>query len=393
MHANALPFDVVILGGGPAGLATALALRQARPAPSVAVVTPAPDNEPRVGESVPPSIEPLLRQLGVLDKFLRQGHLPAFSTAAAWGSPAPISNEFFFNPHHRGWQLDRSDFELMLAEAARDAGSFMLAGRFVDAELDKRGHWQIDVRTAQGASRLTAGFVVDATGRRALFATRAGARAVTCDALLGVVRFFAASSTSELRGVLVEACRDGWWYSAPLPRGGMVAAAMTDAPTARQRELATVEGWNAALVDAPYTMCRLNEGLRTAESRMRVTTARSQYLPACTGHRWLAVGDSASTVDPLSSLGIVRALRFGLYAAYAIRDLLAGKPSGLAQYEALARRDRDSHLSVRAEVYGQEQRWIEAPFWASRRRSSAPVARPLQNQSFRIERTEPVLSS
>ena len=357
---------MVVLGGGPAGLATAVSLRQAVPAPSVALITPMADEVPRVGESVPPAVEPLLRQLGVLERFLAQGHRPAFGTAAAWGGPHPLSNEFFFTPHQRGWQLDRACFERMLAETARDAGAATLSGRFTDASPDDAGGWRIAVRIGKDTRHLSAGFVVDATGRRALFAARSGVRAVAHDALIGAVRFFRDHATADPCGALVEACRDGWWYCAPLPGGGLVAAAMTEAAIARRRGLATAGGWDAALADAPYTRRRLAASPGGPEGEVRLMTARSQRLPRCTGHGWLAVGDAASAVDPLSSQGVVRALHFGLYAAYAIRDHLAGKPPGLAQYEALVQAEFKRYLALRAQTYGQERRWADAPFWATR---------------------------
>jgi flavin-dependent dehydrogenase len=51
------------------------------------------------------------------------------------------------------------------------------------------------------------------------------------------------------------------------------------------------------------------------------------------GDSWLAVGDAASTFDPLSSQGIVKVLRSGVCASYAIADpLTGGIDPGLAGY-------------------------------------------------------------
>ncbi|HEY0781575.1 MAG TPA: tryptophan 7-halogenase, partial [Thermoanaerobaculia bacterium] len=78
--------DVCIVGGGPAGTAAALTLRRYSDL-SVAVVERSAYDTVRYGETVPPTLQPLLRYLGVWEPFLAQRHLPAFGTSASWGGP------------------------------------------------------------------------------------------------------------------------------------------------------------------------------------------------------------------------------------------------------------------------------------------------------------------
>lgn len=381
--------EVAILGAGPAAASVALSLLQAVPAPKVVIVASPGASGQRIGESLPPGSEGVLRQLGVLRRFAAQHHRPAFSSAAAWGGPEPVSNDFFFSPHQRGWQIDRAAFDAMLLEAAIDAGASLCRGHWVDAVFDTDARqWVLGVRLGDGGRRsLRADFVVDATGRRASFAQRCGGAAITVDdALVAAVRFAQAPTSRTYRrhsadtaGALVEACRDGWWYSAPLPGGGWVAAAMSDAATARQRGLAQAASWNAALADAPCTRQRLN-AWGAAAGDVHVVSARSQSLTRCTGLHWLAAGDAASAVDPLSSQGISRALRGGVLAAYAVRNHFGGQPEGLLRYAACMAADHRQCLTTRREFHGREMRWAEAPFWSAARgshpRSSTIVAKP-----------------
>jgi flavin-dependent dehydrogenase len=192
---------------------------------------------------------------------------------------------------------------------------------------------------------------------------------VVYDTLVGTVRFFQLEASGQYEGAtLVEAWQHGWWYSAPLPRRRFVVAAMTDADIARRLELRASERWGEHLVAVPYTRQRLTGMVPLGEPWVRA--ASSQRLARCTGEDWLAVGDAASAVDPLSAQGILRALRFGIYASYGICDWFAGKPPGLPQYAALLQAEFAHYLSVRAEIYNQETRWPDAPFWARR---SAPI--------------------
>ena len=81
---------------------------------------------------------------------------------------------------------------------------------------------------------------------------------------------------------------------------------------------------------------------------------------------WLAVGDAAATVDPLSSQGILKALRGGIFASYAIGDRLRGDTGALARYARWVAAEHDGDGVARATVYGRERRWADAPFWRRR---------------------------
>jgi len=62
-------FDVIVVGGGPAGAATALALKGGDPSLRVAVVAGHPGG-PGNGETLTSNALPLLEQLGVSAAFL-----------------------------------------------------------------------------------------------------------------------------------------------------------------------------------------------------------------------------------------------------------------------------------------------------------------------------------
>jgi flavin-dependent dehydrogenase len=93
-----------------------------------------------------------------------------------------------------------------------------------------------------------------------------------------------------------------------------------------------------------------------------------------TGDGWLAVGDAATTFDPLSSQGILKSLRSGVLASYAVADYFKGTQTGLVKYEALAAREFKDYMDSRADFYSRERRWDDAPFWLRRRGLSRPAA-------------------
>ena len=80
-------FDAAVVGGGPAGATVALCL--ARRGWKVCLFeTTAFDGE-RYGETLPPEINPLLRELGVFDEFRALAPLESPGMVSVWGGPPP----------------------------------------------------------------------------------------------------------------------------------------------------------------------------------------------------------------------------------------------------------------------------------------------------------------
>jgi flavin-dependent dehydrogenase len=363
--------DVVVVGGGPGGCAAALALRAHAPGLSVALVEATRYAEPRIGETLPPAAAALLHHLGVWDAFAAQGHRAAYGTAAAWGDARPYENDFILQTHGVGWHLDRAAFDGMLADQAYARGAAVLRGVRVTGAAREGEGWKLRLSSGGGVRTR---FVVDATGCGAAFARRhGGAGNRVHDRLAGFCRFFRETEAADPR-TLVEAFADGWWYTAALPGGLRIAACMTDTDLARGMALETEDGWRDLLNrTAPRTAALLASAVPAGEPVVRA--ARSRRLDLAAGEGWIAVGDAASTFDPLSSQGILKALRSGVYAAYAAGDLLAkGEDAGMHRYRAFVEREFDGFLRTRARYYADEARWPEREFWRRRHAGAAEPA-------------------
>ncbi|ATB30731.1 tryptophan 7-halogenase [Melittangium boletus] len=369
--------DVVVLGGGPAGAAVALALRGLTDC-SVALVERSTYTEPRLGETLPPESRMLLTRLGVWEAFVQQGHLRSGGTSSSWGSETLGYNDYLLSPKGPGWHLDRRRFDQLLAEQAAGRGvdlhtSTELAGW----ERLKEGGYRLHVRRRgeAGSSCLQARFVVDATGRRAAFATAQGTRRLTFDRAFALYGFFQLKPGRTFNSyTLVEACEAGWWYSALLPGGRVVAGLLGDGESLRGLKPGHPEPWLALLERAPATRQKLEACDFTGEALVSLP-ANIARLDRLHAEDWLAVGDAACTYDPLSSQGISQALRSALLAAEALRRHFRGEPGALRAYEDTSRRQFEAHLQTRATYYRMERRWPMAPFWVHREQAFGAAPR------------------
>jgi 2-polyprenyl-6-methoxyphenol hydroxylase-like FAD-dependent oxidoreductase len=144
-------FDVAILGGGPAGAAAALSLRQLRPALRVAIVEASQYSAWRVGETLSPGCRELLAGLGCWERFADERFLESFGTRAVWGGDEPYDHEFLFSARGSVWHVDRARFDAMLCAAAQAAGAKVLTARFAGAERFEGG-WKLRLRHSSGDS-------------------------------------------------------------------------------------------------------------------------------------------------------------------------------------------------------------------------------------------------
>ena len=361
--------DVVIAGGGPAGAAVALAL--ARHGLSPIVLESERNPRLKVGECLPPHINPLLDHFGLTERLRRRGNLASHGNQFVWGSDAIEERDFLFGTAGDGWRLDRQAFEEELMCAAVEEGARWRGGRrLVKCSRDERGRFELLVKGPDGLETYRADFVVDATGRRAQLARSLGARRVVYDRLVGIASYFPGlagkdASPEEDSFTLVEAVASGWWYSSRLPDGKLIAVYMSDGDLLDRADR-RAHSWLALLKEAKYTCRRARKYGGGLPTPPRVLAAHTVRLTTVAGKGWLAVGDSAVGFDPLASHGISMAMGSGVHAASAIVDYLSGRHEALRVYERLIDRAFAHYLIMHHDAYLREQRWPHELFWRRR---------------------------
>lgn len=374
--ANSGSFDVAVIGAGPAGSAIArrLALRGAR----VALVERTRFEAPRMGESLAPAALPLLTALGLREEFFALKPMRSFGTRSCWGEETPAVHSHLMSPWGCGWHVDRASFDRMLAEGARNAGAKAFFGMSLAAFTSTRRGWQLVLHETGAEKKLSVStsLLIDATGRTARCSTQLGAQRVLLDRLVAAFVRFDKADTDREGYVLVETAPEGWWYSAPLPGSSMIAMLMTDSDLCRNLKAASIDSWRALIRTTVLTQSRLTQAHECAAPMVcSAVSHRLQRSERC--RPWLAVGDAALAVDPISGSGVVRALRTAEAGAVTISAMLErGSRAEIADYEKERDVECSRYLDERARYYGLESRWIEQPFWARRHGMRAALGRP-----------------
>jgi flavin-dependent dehydrogenase len=350
-------FDVVVLGGGPAGAAAATALRRLHR--TVALFEPSSFDRLRAGETLGAEVQTLLTALG-LNRTGAPASVPFRAVRSAWGAPDLVERSLITHPLGDGWHVDRARFdEYVVHEAAAAGVSVRLQCGRCEVKRTSDG-FAVSPATGEGA---VGRWLVDASGRGAPVSTALGeSRWMQFDRLVGLPGRMAlpAGRTADPE-LLLEADEHGWWYSAPQPDGTLLVALMTDAdlPVARGQTGLT-ERWSAALANTVHTRDRAAGATLTAP--VHAVRADSGLLLPDHGRGWHAVGDAAMSRDPLAGNGVAHALRSAIAAAQIDRTLDGDESPVLNSAVRFS-----EYLDQRARYYLAETRWPSALFWIRRR--------------------------
>ena len=363
-----LDLDVLVIGGGPAG--SACAIRLARGGARVALAEASEFSRFRIGETIAPSVRPVLAQLGIEGGDDDDWSAPSTGVAAAWGQPQSACRPSMLNPHGRGWRVDRKSFDRMLFEQARRAGAIAFTRcRLVAAER-RANFWTFVLRSPTGLVHGRAQWVVAATGRGASAPLAPSRSRLWLDRLFGIALIGDAGERTKVRApapATVEAAPAGWWYSVAIPDGRLLTVFFTDADLLPKGKRALGAFLHDQLAHSPLT--RAGSGFAQARIERGLWTgfdARSSICRTAICDGWMAVGDAQMAFDPLYGRGVVQALSSGMEAADCLLQPGRAQRAALMKWAASAAQRFNEYRAERMATYGMEGRWADMVFWRRR---------------------------
>ncbi|MED7669071.1 NAD(P)/FAD-dependent oxidoreductase [Pseudomonas moraviensis subsp. stanleyae] len=342
-------FDVVVIGAGPAGCASAISC--ARHGLSVALLERQAFPRFRPGESLHPGIEPLLRRLGAAD-LLRAPSTLRFEGQWVHWNGLPRFNPFGADvdgPWH-GFQITRAQLDGALLQQAALAG--------VDVHQPCRARRVLTfaqqvIGVEADAGCLYASYLIDASGAtgwlgRQLHLTEQ----IDSPALVARYGYLQGQLEPYGSNPHLLATEDGWTWIARI-------GAQLIHWTHLAFEIDALKAVKPSPPMLPEDLLALPQvgPMRGAEVSWRISASVA-------GGGYFLVGDAASRLDPASSHGVLKALMSGMQAAQAIHDSLARpllRTLAQAQYQQWLRCWYEHDLTQLRSFYGRHPlppRWL-----------------------------------
>src|SRR5215470_749128 len=330
IETNTTDFDVIVMGGGPAGSTVASILaREGR-----RVVLFEKEQFPRhhIGESLMTDTYRTFERMGLLDKLKQSPFVRKYSVQFA-NSVGKESRPFYFFEanHHESavtWQVTRAVFDQMLIEHAEEQGATVYQKTQVKQVLfDGARAVGVEALMTDGSlQRFNAKVVVDATGQSAMLSNKFRWRMRDPKLKKAVLfsYFKGAQREPDLNGGATLVLRtqvgsNGWFWYIPLEDDITSVGIVADPEylvKGRGQDLAKIFHEEIEKCEP----CRRRvEGSERVDKIYSILdySYRSKHN---SGDGFILIGDAYGFLDPIYSSGVLLALKMAELAADAIHD-------------------------------------------------------------------------
>lgn len=353
-------YDVIVVGGGPAGSTTGALL--AEKGHDVLVLEKEKFPRYHVGESLMPFCYFPLERLGLVDTLMESGN-PRKYCVQFVRQDGFLSQPFYFfqhfdHPSSTTWQVWRSEFDKMILDKARKNGASVLEETQAKSLIKSENRVEGVVVESKdlGEVELYAPLVIDASGRDC-FAARKEKWLVRDPELKKIALWTYYKGAKRDPGLDEGATTvaylpgKGWFWYIPLS-GDMVSVGIVaehqylfNGSTKDHAEIFQREVQNNEWIKE-----HLAEGEQTGE--YRVTGDYSYRNRYCAIDGLALAGDALGFLDPVFSSGVFLALKSGVMLADEVDEALkSNQPLDASCFENYGKRMQSSIETMRKIVY------------------------------------------
>ena len=353
-------FDVLIIGGGPAGASAAAIL--AEHGHRVLVLEREKFPRYHIGESLLPFCYGPLERLGLIPRLRQSAFVKKYSVLFVSPNGRASQPFYFFNRYDKNtiaqtWQVLRSEFDEILLNNARHKGAVVMEETTVK-EFLREGGRVMGVRAQRKSGEVvefTVPITLDCSGRESFAAVRNNWRVK--DPYLNKVAVWTYYKGSKREPGIDEGQTTvafvpdkGWFWHIPqhndMVSVGVVAEGkylardgVRDPATMFQREI----GENLWIKD------HLSVGEQVGPYFL--TSEYSFHARHCGAEGLLLVGDAFCFLDPVFSSGLMLALKSGVMAGDAVHEGLVARDVSPARFSDYAAQLREGIENMRKLVY------------------------------------------
>ena len=353
---NQSKHDVVIVGGGPGGAATALYLLKAGLRPAIIEKEGFPRYH--IGESLTGECGACLRRLG-LEEMMTGEKYPVKYGVKVWGAGG--RNSFWVEVRERRppeyqqrptttWQVKRSRFDQILLETAIARGADYFPGEAVMPLVEGDRVTGVQFRTPEGKLHDVKGeVVVDASGQGTFLANKGltsrkergefDRQVAIFSQLVGLKRDDGAGTDEKPGNTLIfYRQKHHWSWFIPLDDEVVSVGVVTPSDYFTEKKMSKPDFLREELVSLNPELTNRITNLNFVEEA-RAASNYSYWCRHFTGKGFLCVGDSHRFIDPIFSFGLFFAVKEAQFASETLVRYFNGETRDLdnpfAEYEAL----------------------------------------------------------
>lgn len=334
-------WDVIIIGGGPAGSTAATTLAQA----GRRVLVLEKEKFPRfhVGESLLPYNQRIFNELGVAAKLKEAGFMVKRGAQFIMGNDSRGTRLDFtqgsFTEYPQSIQVERSKFDDLLLKHSRECGAVVQDGCLVLENKVHADHVAIRYRREDGTeAEATARFMMDASGLSNFTGTREGLREYYSGhkkiAIFGHHENLDMPTGEEKGDILIIRRENSWFWMIPLEDNKTSVGLVLDQGDFKALGKTKDEVYADAIASTPAVNKRFVNGVPLTP--LHIVTDFSYRNDKLVSPRVVRIGDASGFIDPIFSSGVLLAMTSGQQGAQAVHEALdTGRAvtPGLLKYE------------------------------------------------------------